>query len=65
MVCRSEGPSGPFADKEGRDCKTQNGGTEVYGSHGNGHIYAPGGEGVNYDPAVDGGSVILYYHYSE
>jgi arabinan endo-1,5-alpha-L-arabinosidase len=68
MVCRSEGPSGPFVDKEGRSCLTQNGGTLVYGSlrsSSSGIVYAPGGQGVLYDADVDGGSVVLYYHYSE
>lgn len=68
MVCRSEDPSGPFVDKEGRSCLTQNGGTLVYGSMRRsdpGIVYAPGGQGVLYDADLDGGSVVLYYHYSE
>ncbi|KAF4635902.1 hypothetical protein G7Y89_g2194 [Cudoniella acicularis] len=61
MVCRSENPSGPFVDAEGKSCKTENGGTLILGSHDD--VYAPGGQGVLYDGSVDGGSVILYYHY--
>lgn len=67
MVCRSEGPSGPFVDKNGTSC-LEKGGTQIYGSMdfgAQGSIYAPGGEGVMYDETVDGGSVILYYHYSK
>ncbi|KFY10816.1 hypothetical protein V492_04826 [Pseudogymnoascus sp. VKM F-4246] len=66
MVCRSEGPSGPFVDKEGRSCLTENGGTLIYGTQrqsSRGIVYAPGGQGVMYDQDVDGGSVVLYYHY--
>ncbi|KFY43313.1 hypothetical protein V495_04018 [Pseudogymnoascus sp. VKM F-4514 (FW-929)] len=66
MVCRSEGPSGPFVDKEGRSCLTENGGTLIYGTQrqsSRGIVYAPGGQGVMYDKEVDGGSVVLYYHY--
>lgn len=68
MVCRSESPSGPFVDKEGRSCLTQNGGTLIYGTQrqsSRGIVYAPGGQGVMYDKDVDGGSVVLYYHYSK
>lgn len=68
MVCRSEGASGPFVDKEGRSCLTQDGGTLIYGTQrqsSRGIVYAPGGQGVMYDKDVDGGSVILYYHYSK
>lgn len=63
MVCRADAPTGPFVDQIGRDCKSQNGGTEALGSHGN--VYAPGGQGVIYDESVDGGSVVLYYHFSK
>ena len=59
MVCRSDRPSGGFVDQAGHDCLTQNGGTLVLGSHGD--VYAPGGQGVMYDPAQ--GSVVVYYHY--
>ena len=68
MVCRSESASGPFVDKEGRSCLTQNGGTLIYGTQresSRGIVYAPGGQGVMYDKDVDGGSVVLYYHYSK
>ncbi|KFY47597.1 hypothetical protein V496_10546 [Pseudogymnoascus sp. VKM F-4515 (FW-2607)] len=66
MVCRSESASGPFVDKEGRSCLTENGGTLIYGTQrqsSRGIVYAPGGQGVMYDKDVDGGSVVLYYHY--
>jgi len=59
MVCRATSASGPFLDKSGKNCATQNGGTLVLGSHGN--VYAPGGQGV----AVDGGRVVMYYHYGK
>jgi hypothetical protein len=49
MVCGATSASGPFFDRSGENCATQNGGTLVLGSHGD--VYAPGGEGV----AVDGG----------
>jgi arabinan endo-1,5-alpha-L-arabinosidase len=67
MICRSDGPSGPFLDQQGRSCLSDNGGTLIYGSQydtDRGIVYAPGGEGVMYDENVDGGSVVLYYHYS-
>ena len=59
MVCRSTDPTGGFVDADGSDCLTENGGTIVLASHGD--VYAPGGQGVMYDPNV--GSVIMYYHY--
>ncbi|KAF1978165.1 endo-1,5-alpha-L-arabinosidase [Bimuria novae-zelandiae CBS 107.79] len=59
MVCRSENVSGPFTDKNGRNCLTQNGGSLVLGSHGN--VYAPGGQGLAHDTDVD--RVALYYMY--
>jgi arabinan endo-1,5-alpha-L-arabinosidase len=59
MVCRATSASGPFFDKDGKNCATQNGGTLVLGSHGD--VYAPGGQGV----LVDGGRVVLYYHYGK
>lgn len=62
MVCRSSSPTGPFSDQQGRDCLTENGGTLVLGSHGE-NVYAPGGQGVIYDPDVD--RVAMYYHYGE
>jgi hypothetical protein len=49
--CRSKTPTGNFKDKEGKDCATQNGGTLVLGSHGD--VYAPGGQGVFWDPEQD------------
>lgn len=58
-VCRSTSPTGGFKDKNGRDCVTENGGSLVYASHGD--VYAPGGQGVFYDPGQE--AVVLYYHY--
>jgi arabinan endo-1,5-alpha-L-arabinosidase len=59
MVCRSTSASGGFVDHAGRDCLGGNGGTLVLGSHDN--VYAPGGQGVMYDPNL--GTPIVYYHY--
>lgn len=60
MVCRSLQSSGGFVDDLGRDCLTENGGTLVLGSHD--EVYAPGGQGVMWDPQQ--GTVIMYYHYA-
>lgn len=60
MVCRSTSPTGSFTDQNGNDCLRQNGGTIVYASNSN-DVYAPGGQGVFYDPGQD--SVVVYYHY--
>lgn len=60
MVCRSDAPTGPFVDDQGKDCVTENGGTMVLASHD--AVYAPGGQGVMYSDEVD--SVVMYYHYS-
>ena len=38
---------------------TGNGGTLLLGSHGD--VYAPGGEGVMYDPKLR--TPVIYYHY--
>ena len=59
MVCRSSSPTGPFTDKNGKNCATQNGGTEILASHDD--VYAPGGGGVLTDPSL---GHVLYYHYS-
>ncbi|RYP16075.1 hypothetical protein DL765_005333 [Monosporascus sp. GIB2] len=74
MVCRR--PSGApwwgggggnaddedFVDKEGRSCRSDDGGTEILASHGG--IWAPGGQGVLEDDGGWGeGGVLLYYHY--
>lgn len=61
MVCRSDRPTGGFVDRQGRDCITESGGTEVLASHDN--VWAPGGQGVRYDEEID--EVILYYHYGQ
>ncbi|RMY75343.1 hypothetical protein D0863_02631 [Hortaea werneckii] len=60
MVCRSTSPTGGFVDQNGVDC-LQGGGTLVYGSDSSNDVYAPGGQGVFYDPGQ--GSVVMYYHY--
>ncbi|KAF2502327.1 Arabinanase/levansucrase/invertase, partial [Lophium mytilinum] len=59
MVCRSTSQSGPFLDKAGRNCATENGGTLVLSSHGD--VYAPGGQGVLYDSTLK--KPVIYYHY--
>lgn len=60
MVCRADTPTGPFVDKNGKSCVTDNGGSLVLGSHGT--VYAPGGQGVMYSDEVN--SPVLYYHYT-
>lgn len=60
MVCRADTPTGPFVDKDGKSCLTDNGGTLVLGSHDT--VYAPGGQGVMYSDEVN--STVLYYHYT-
>ena len=47
----------PQIDANGTPC-TENGGTEVLGSHG--VVYGPGGQGVYKDPKL---GAVLYYHY--
>lgn len=59
MVCRSSRPTGPFSDRDGKSCLTENGGTMILASHDD--VYAPGGQGVMYDEVLE--SVVLYYHY--
>lgn len=59
MVCRATSATGPFFDKAGKNCATENGGTLVLGSHDN--VYAPGGQGV----LVEDGKIVLYYHYGK
>ena len=61
MVCRSESPSGGFVDQNGVACVGGNGGTLVLASHDN--VYAPGGQGVMYDPGQN--SPVVYYHYGK
>ncbi|KAF1838927.1 endo-1,5-alpha-L-arabinosidase [Decorospora gaudefroyi] len=59
VVCRSEAPTGPFYDKDGKDCLHDSGGTTILASHGD--IYAPGGQGVMVHP--EDGRTVMYYHY--
>lgn len=60
VVCRSRRPRGGFADKDGKDCLTENGGTVVLASHD--EIFAPGGQGILDDPEA---GLIMYYHYGK
>jgi arabinan endo-1,5-alpha-L-arabinosidase len=55
MVCRCLNPTGPFSDRDGKSCLTENGGTMILGGHDD--VYAPGGQGLIYDEVLD--SVIL------
>ncbi|KAK4620535.1 Arabinan endo-1,5-alpha-L-arabinosidase A [Fulvia fulva] len=59
LVCRSSEASGGFVDRQGRDCLNGNGGTLLLGSQGD--VYAPGGQGVMFDPKLK--MVVVYYHY--
>ncbi|RYP64421.1 hypothetical protein DL770_009206 [Monosporascus sp. CRB-9-2] len=74
MVCRrpsdapwwdgggNAGDEEDFVDREGRSCRSDDGGTEILASHGG--IWAPGGQGVLEDDGERGeGGVLLYYHY--
>ncbi|KAF2193246.1 glycoside hydrolase family 43 protein [Zopfia rhizophila CBS 207.26] len=58
-VCRSRSITGPYVDQSGKDCLTQNGGTVILASHGD--VYAPGGQGVLFDPDMK--RPVIYYHY--
>lgn len=60
MVCRSTSPTAGFVDQNGVDC-LQSGGTLVLAGSAANDVYAPGGQGVFYDPGQD--SVVMYYHY--
>ncbi|KAH6629694.1 glycosyl hydrolase [Boeremia exigua] len=62
-VCRAEAVTGPYVDREGRDCRSQSGGTTILASHGD--VYAPGGQGIMTLPRDDGqeGRDVIYYHY--
>jgi arabinan endo-1,5-alpha-L-arabinosidase len=61
VVCRAHGITGPYHDAEGKDCLTENGGTIVLASHGD--VYAPGGQGILWDPKTE--RDVIYYHYGE
>lgn len=56
-VCRAEKVTGPYVDRNGRDCR-QSGGSTILASHGD--VYAPGGQGVM---RMEDGSDMMYYHY--
>jgi arabinan endo-1,5-alpha-L-arabinosidase len=59
-VCRADRVTGPYFDRDGKNCQTQNGGTTILASHGD--VYAPGGQGIM---TVPGGRDVIYYHYGE
>lgn len=50
-----------FADRAGKSCRADNGGTEILASHGG--IWAPGGQGILEDDGAGGEGLYLYYHY--
>jgi arabinan endo-1,5-alpha-L-arabinosidase len=60
-VCRAKKITGPYFDKEGKNCVTESGGTTILASHGD--VYAPGGQGVMLDPKTE--KTVIYYHYGE
>jgi arabinan endo-1,5-alpha-L-arabinosidase len=53
-VCRAEKVTGPYVDRNGRDCR-QSGGSTILASHGD--VYAPGGQGVM---RMEDGSDMMY-----
>jgi arabinan endo-1,5-alpha-L-arabinosidase len=59
-VCRSDSITGPYMDRDGRNCQTQNGGTTILASHGD--VYAPGGQGIMTLPERRD---VIYYHYGK
>jgi arabinan endo-1,5-alpha-L-arabinosidase len=60
-VCRADSITGPYYDKDGKNCLTENGGTTILASHGD--IYAPGGQEVVAHP--DNDKTVMYYHYGK
>jgi hypothetical protein len=60
-VCRADSITGPYYDKDGKNCLTENGGTTILASHGD--IYAPGGQEVMAHP--DNDKTVMYYHYGK
>jgi arabinan endo-1,5-alpha-L-arabinosidase len=61
VVCRADSITGPYYDRDGKSCLSQNGGTTVLASHGD--VYAPGGQGLMTHP--DNKRTVMYYHYGE
>ncbi|KAF2127757.1 glycoside hydrolase family 43 protein [Dothidotthia symphoricarpi CBS 119687] len=61
VVCRSNAATGPYFDRNAKDCTKDNGGTTILASHGD--IYAPGGQGILVHP--DNGKTVMYYHYGK
>jgi arabinan endo-1,5-alpha-L-arabinosidase len=61
VVCRSDSITGPFFDKDGKNCLTENGGTTILASQGD--VWAPGGQGVMWDENME--KDVMYYHYGK
>jgi arabinan endo-1,5-alpha-L-arabinosidase len=61
VVCRSEHATGPYVDRDGKDCLSDNGGTTILASHDD--VYAPGGGELMLDPKTQ--QWVIYYHYGE
>ena len=59
-VCQAETVTGPYFDREGKDCQRQGGGTTILASHGD--VYAPGGQGIM---TVNCERDVIYYHYGK
>ncbi|KAF2849763.1 glycoside hydrolase family 43 protein [Plenodomus tracheiphilus IPT5] len=59
VVCRAKAITGPFYDKAGSNCLTENGGTTILASHGD--VYAPGGQDITVHP--ESGRTMMSYHY--
>lgn len=55
-VCRAEKVTGPYDDRDGKDCKQSEGST-LMASHG--EVYSPGGQGVM---RTEDGRDVMYYH---
>jgi arabinan endo-1,5-alpha-L-arabinosidase len=61
VVCRADSITGPYYDRGGKSCLTENGGTTILASHG--EVYAPGGQGLMTHP--ENKRTVMYYHYGE
>jgi arabinan endo-1,5-alpha-L-arabinosidase len=61
VVCRSDSITGPYFDRDGKNCLTENGGTTILASQGD--VWAPGGQGVMWDERME--RDVMYYHYGK